>query len=204
MKIESFPLVMSKSSKSKLLKENDPRYCRCGEAREGEKITPRDIQDWDLTTTTTTTTTTQSGSMLGGNLDAILDNERLAIGALDSVDKMKKYYRIDDQKDLKKRYAPFIPQMRPWLAIVEVNMTNTTMNTECTGGAGKEGFVREFVVQARSSPPGGSSPAGHVSVPTATAVIWPWWRRGTPRYTSSRASNTSSGLSTPSTVHIVL
>ena len=47
----------SKSPKSSAsLKENDPRHCRCGEAREGEKITPRDIQDWDLTTTTTTTT----------------------------------------------------------------------------------------------------------------------------------------------------
>ena len=151
------PLVMSKSAKSKLLKENDPRYCRCGEAREGEKVTPRDIQDWDLTTTTTTTTKAQdqSGSMLG-HLDAILDNERLAIGALDSVDKMKKYYRIDDQKDLKKRYAPFIPQMRPWLAIVEVNMTNTTMNTECTGGRRRRDMkILLVVVQALSSHRGG-------------------------------------------------
>ena len=44
----------SKSSKSSTpLKENDPRYCRCGEARLGEKVTPRDIQDWNEETTTT-------------------------------------------------------------------------------------------------------------------------------------------------------
>ena len=44
----------SKSSQSSApLKENDPRYCRCGEARVGEKVTPRDIQDWNEETTTT-------------------------------------------------------------------------------------------------------------------------------------------------------
>ena len=44
----------SKSSKTSLpLKENNPRHCRCGEARKGEKVTPRDIQDWDEETTTT-------------------------------------------------------------------------------------------------------------------------------------------------------
>ena len=138
------------------MKENDPRHCRCGEAREGEKITPRDIQDWDLTTTTTTTTevnlkdlflplyifksyffqATQHRNavgMLSGDLDDTTDNKRIAVGALNTVDKMLSYYKIDDQRDLKKKYAPYVPQMRPWLAIVEVNMTNSTLNTECTG-----------------------------------------------------------------------
>lgn len=132
-----FGLVESKRSKSKILKENDPRHCRCGEAREGEKITPRDIQDWDLTTTTTTTTeATQHRNavgMLSGDLDDTTDNKRIAVGALNTVDKMLSYYKIDDQRDLKKKYAPYVPQMRPWLAIVEVNMTNSTLNTECTG-----------------------------------------------------------------------
>ena len=46
--------TQSKSPKSSAsLKENDPRHCRCGEARRGEKVTPRDIQDWDEETTTT-------------------------------------------------------------------------------------------------------------------------------------------------------
>ena len=36
------------------MQENDPHHCRCGEARQGEKVTPRDIQDWDEETTTTT------------------------------------------------------------------------------------------------------------------------------------------------------
>ena len=46
--------TQSKSPKSSAsLKENDPRHCRCGEARVGEKVTPRDIQDWNEETTTT-------------------------------------------------------------------------------------------------------------------------------------------------------
>ena len=71
--------------------------------------------------------------MLSGDLDDTTDNKRIAVGALNTVDKMLSYYKIDDQRDLKKKYAPYVPQMRPWLAIVEVNMTNSTLNTECTG-----------------------------------------------------------------------
>ena len=71
--------------------------------------------------------------MMMGNMDAIMENKRLAIGAINNVDKMLEFYKIDEQNDLKKKYAPFVPQMRPWLAIVEVNMTNITLNTECTG-----------------------------------------------------------------------
>lgn len=35
------------------LKENNPEFCRCGEARMGKKVIPKDIQEWeqDLTTT---------------------------------------------------------------------------------------------------------------------------------------------------------
>ena len=35
------------------LKENNPSFCRCGEARMGKKVIPKDIQEWeqDLTTT---------------------------------------------------------------------------------------------------------------------------------------------------------
>ena len=71
--------------------------------------------------------------MMMGNMDAIMENKRFAIGAINNVDKMKEFYKIDEQNDLKKKYAPFVPQMRPWLTIVEVNMTNVTLNTECTG-----------------------------------------------------------------------
>ena len=68
-----------------------------------------------------------------GNMDKIMENKRLAIGAINNVDKMLEFYKIDEQNDLKKKYAPFVPQMRPWLVIVEVNMTEVTLNTECTG-----------------------------------------------------------------------
>ena len=71
--------------------------------------------------------------MMMGNMDAIMENKRFAIGAINNVDKMKEFYKIDEQNDLKKKYSPFVPQMRPWLTIVEVNMTNITLNTECTG-----------------------------------------------------------------------
>ena len=74
-----------------------------------------------------------AAGMLSGDLDDTTDNKRIAVGALNTVDKMLSYYKIDDQRDLKKKYAPYVPQMRPWLAIVEVNMTNSTLNTECTG-----------------------------------------------------------------------
>ena len=50
------------------------------------------------------------------------------------MDTKKLQLDIDEQRNLTRKYAPFIPQMRPWLVIVEVNMSNPSNNgTECTG-----------------------------------------------------------------------
>ena len=39
----------------------------------------------------------------------------------------------DDELGIREKYAPYDPQMRPWLVIIEVNMTDPELNTECTG-----------------------------------------------------------------------
>ena len=40
---------------------------------------------------------------------------------------------VDDELGIREKYAPYTPQMRPWLVIIEVNMTEPELNTECTG-----------------------------------------------------------------------
>ena len=59
-------------------KENNPKFCRCGEARKGEKVMPIDIQDAikDKTSTSTTKEPTESG-----DYD---DSEVLTVKALDN------------------------------------------------------------------------------------------------------------------------
>ena len=37
-------LLLSPGLAAVSIRENDPVHCRCGEARKGKKVTPRDIQ----------------------------------------------------------------------------------------------------------------------------------------------------------------
>ena len=77
---------------------------------------------------TTTTSTTPLP------LDYVAEEQRpLSVRAIDNHNKMPQFFNIADQKEIKEKFAPFIPQLRPWLVIVEVNMTNKMLNTECTG-----------------------------------------------------------------------
>ena len=41
--------------------------------------------------------------------------------------------KIDDIEEIAEKYEPFIPNYRSWLVIIDVNMTDETKNTECTG-----------------------------------------------------------------------
>ena len=40
---------------------------------------------------------------------------------------------VRKEKQIREKFSPYIPQLRPWLVIIEVNMTNSSLNTECTG-----------------------------------------------------------------------
>ena len=51
--------IMSASS---FIKENDPRFCRCGEARVGPKVIPVDVQDWEDAPETTDRKSTRLNS----------------------------------------------------------------------------------------------------------------------------------------------
>ena len=84
---------------------------------------------------TTTTTTTPLPISLGQlPLDVNVSTGRpLSIRAIDNHNELSQFFNIEDQKKIKEKFAPFIPPLRPWLVIVEVNMTNEKLNTECTG-----------------------------------------------------------------------
>ena len=49
---------------------------------------------------------------------------------------------IEQELSIREKYAPYTPQLRPWLVIIEVNMTETSLNTECTGE--NNGFLPWF------------------------------------------------------------
>ena len=108
-------------------KENNPKFCRCGEARKGEKMMPIDIQDAIKDKTSTTTKPPRD----------YVDTEVLTVKALDNnnimVSSGSDKISLDDELGIREKYAPYDPQMRPWLVIIEVNMTDPQLNTECTG-----------------------------------------------------------------------
>ena len=54
-----------------------------------------------------------------------------AIGSNSHLPKIKGI--VEDLQEITKMYSPFTPNKRPWLVIIEVNMTDETRNTECTG-----------------------------------------------------------------------
>lgn len=133
----SLPILYA-ASPSPLIKENDPRYCRCGEARMGPKVIPVDIQDWDDKPETTPTSTVDPEKK--EFMEEVMKKPELAnqrvVDVMDNKRMHGQGFKDNDEKtgeDLTEKYAPYIPQLRPWLVIIEVNMTNSSLNTECTG-----------------------------------------------------------------------
>ena len=61
-----------------------------------------------------------------------MEHKALTVRAIDNKGKLPKFF-IKDQQELKEKFAPFQPQNRPWLVILEVNKTDSNLNTECTG-----------------------------------------------------------------------
>ena len=56
-----------------------------------------------------------------------------AIGSHSQLKSFKDTTKIDDIEKIAEKYEPFIPNYRSWLVIIDVNMTDETKNTECTG-----------------------------------------------------------------------
>ena len=55
----------------------------------------------------------------------------IGMGSHSHLQKTKKM--MEDTQKIKEKYEPFIPNIRPWLVIIDVNMTGENKNTECTG-----------------------------------------------------------------------
>ena len=69
-----------------------------------------------------------------GQFGVAIGNRKLSVRAIDNHNQLPQFTTIvEDLKEIKEKYAPFIPQLRPWLVIVEVNMTDEKLNAECTG-----------------------------------------------------------------------
>ena len=116
--------------------ENDPEECRCGEVIIGPKSVPIDIQDWDASPVTTTRSTVDPEKK--EFMEKVMKKpELIEQKVVDMMDnkRMKAFSKIDSDSsvNLTAKYAPYIPNPRPWLVIIEVNMTNSSLNTECTG-----------------------------------------------------------------------
>ena len=131
-------------------KENNPKFCRCGEARKGEKVMPVDIQDAIKDKTSTTKEPPPPGDYSESQVLTVkaLDNnnimvssgsDKISLGILSRdemglrAQKTSQSVLADDELGIREKYAPYDPQMRPWLVIIEVNMTDPELNTECTG-----------------------------------------------------------------------
>ena len=67
-----------------------------------------------------------------------IGSRKLSVKAIDNRHQLPSYSNnnnniVEDIVAIKEKYAPFIPQLRPWLVIIEVNSTDDSLNTECTG-----------------------------------------------------------------------
>ena len=64
-----------------------------------------------------------------------IGSRKLSVRAIDNRHQLPKYSNniVEDLVEIKEKYAPFIPQLRPWLVIIEVKTTDESLNTECTG-----------------------------------------------------------------------
>lgn len=104
----------------------------------GPKVIPVDIQDWDDKPETTPTSTVDPEKK--EFMEEVMKKPELAnqrvVDVMDNKRMHGQGFKDNDEKtgeDLTEKYAPYIPQLRPWLVIIEVNMTNSSLNTECTG-----------------------------------------------------------------------
>ena len=149
-------------------KENNPNLCRCGESRKGEKVMPIDIQDINKDETSTTEAAKENpGDYHEDKVLTVkaLDNNKIMVSSgsdkislgKDSTNLASYSLMSDDEMDIRKKYAPYVPQMRPWLVIIEVNMTDPELNTECTGNITKKVSMASTDKQ------------------TLGAVLSPWW-----------------------------
>lgn len=78
------------------------------------------------------TTTTPKPQMDLGKFGVVSSDQTVrAIGSQSQLSRSKKI--IDDIEEITEKYTPFSPNIRPWLVIIEVNMTDEARNTECTG-----------------------------------------------------------------------
>ena len=88
----------------------------------------------DVGETTSTAATTTATQIDLGQFGVAIGDRKLSVRAIDNQNQLPHYVNIvEDLKLIREKYAPFIPQLRPWLVIVEVNMTDEAKNTECTG-----------------------------------------------------------------------
>ena len=149
-------------------KENNPNFCRCGESRKGEKVMPIDIQDINKDETSTTEAAKENpGDYQEDKVLTVkaLDNNKIMVSSgsdkislgKDTTNLASYSLMSDDEMDIRKKYAPYVPHMRPWLVIIEVNMTDPELNTECTGNITMKVSMASTDQQ------------------TLGAVLSPWW-----------------------------
>ena len=107
-----------------------------------------DVMFQDVGTTTSTKATTTGKQIDLGQHGVAIGNRTLSVRAIDHQHQLPKFRSVvEDLKNIREKYAPFIPQIRPWLVIVEVNMTDKAKNTECTGESTKNKQNIERLVQ---------------------------------------------------------
>ena len=84
MKFSSLTLLLALKCVS-ANKENNPKFCRCGESRKGEKVIPIDIQDAikDKTSTSTTKEPPESGDYDDSKVLTVkaLDNNKIMVSS---------------------------------------------------------------------------------------------------------------------------
>ena len=85
-------------------------------------------------TTTSAPTTTTHPEIDLGEFGVAIGDRTLSVRAIGSNSHLPKIKGVvEDLQEITKMYSPFTPNKRPWLVIIEVNMTDETRNTECTG-----------------------------------------------------------------------
>ena len=90
----------------------------------------------EIVSTTSAPTTTTNPEIDLGEFGVAFGDRKLSVKAIGSHSVIYKYKakEIDEnQQEITEMYSPFTPNNRPWLVIIEVNMTDQTRNTECTG-----------------------------------------------------------------------
>ena len=98
-------------------------------------------QDFEETTVPPPTTTTTMVPIILQQLagaGVAIGHRSMSVRAISSSDNLPEFFfNVEDEKEIREKFEPFTPQLRPWLVIVEVNMTDEKLNTECTGTLAK-------------------------------------------------------------------